>query len=201
MRYAFFALVGFASAQLTNFMAPQTLVTKEADLPYSPDMSCSACMRSGNNYCNLPGPGDKTTCIKGGDIDGLRKLAKAGCYCQNTGMNSAMAVYQFCEDAFDKREEICGKRDHHLDGKEMNMTSLNISVPYGESCFYRVESACGWPIATLNVTYFDLAAALVDMTGEEDKVKFPSPTYPFRSNETITSNTLNSNSGKTEIVF
>ena len=85
----------------------------------------------------------------------------------------------------------CGKRDIKLDGKDNNATTLNISVPYGESCFYTIESACGWPNAVLNVTNFDVAAALVDMTNEEDKVRFPSPSYPFRSNETITSNTLN----------
>ena len=190
MRYALFALVGVASAQLSNFMSPRILASKEADLAFSPNMSCSACIRSGNNYCDQDGK--NTLCVKKGDLDSLRKVAKDGNICVNFNMDSTMTVYQVCEDAYDgDREQYCGKRDIKLDGKDKNITSLNISVPYGESCFYRIESSCGWPNATLNVTNFDVAAALVDMTGEEDKVRFPSPSYPFRSNETITSNTLN----------
>lgn len=50
---------------------------------------------------------------------------------------------------------------------------------------------------------FDIAAAVVDMTpinGEPPAgINFPSPSYPFRSNETITSNTKNRD--KTEIRF
>jgi hypothetical protein len=65
-----------------------------------------------------------------------------------------------------------------------------------------VESACGWPNITLDKNNFDVAAALVDMTEENENVIFPSPSFPFKSNETITSNTLKQDdSGKTSIRF
>ena len=51
------------------------------------------------------------------------------------------------------------------------------------------------------MTNFDIAAAFVDMTEEEEKVDFPSPSYPFKSNETISSNTVSAVEGKTEISF
>jgi hypothetical protein len=51
------------------------------------------------------------------------------------------------------------------------------------------------------MTNFDVAAALVDMTEVEEKVDFPSPSYPFKPNETISSNTVSAVEGKTEISF
>ena len=75
-------------------------------------------------------------------------------------------------------------------------------MPYNESCIYRVESACGWPTITLDKNNFDVAAALVDMTDENENVIFPSPSFPFKPNETITSNSLKlDDSGKTSIRF
>ena len=75
-------------------------------------------------------------------------------------------------------------------------------MPYNESCIYRVESACGWPTITLDKNNFDVAAALVDMTDENKNVIFPSPSFPFKPNETITSNSLKlDDSGKTSIRF
>ena len=65
-----------------------------------------------------------------------------------------------------------------------------------------MESACGWPNITLDKNNFDVAAALVDMTEENENVIFPSPSYPFKPNETISSNSLKlDNSGKTSIRF
>jgi hypothetical protein len=67
---------------------------------------------------------------------------------------------------------------------EKNSTELNISIPYNQSCFYRVETECGWPMLTLNSSGLDIAVAAVDMTGIEKNYEFVSPSYVFRYNET-----------------
>jgi hypothetical protein len=84
---------------------------------------------------------------------------------------------------------MCGKRDIKLD-YIFSSSTLDIHVPYNQSCFYRVETSCGWPGAIMNVSNFDVAAVSVDMSMEEGKLKFPTVSYPFRANETFTSNTL-----------
>ena len=79
-----------------------------------------------------------------------------------------------------------------LGGKgERNSTELNISIPYNKSCFYRVETECGWPMLTLNSSGLDIAAAAVDMTGIDENYTFVYNSYVFRDNETFTTNMVN----------
>ena len=88
---------------------------------------------------------------------------------------------------------MCGNlTEVFLGGKgEKNSTELNISIPYNQSCFYRVETECGWPMLTLNSSGLDIAVAAVDMTGIEKIYEFVSPSYVFRDNETFTTNMVN----------
>ena len=135
----------------------------------------------------------------------MRKITKGGDLCTNFNGDTTMTVYQVCKDfySFAYLDKYCVETNTiELDGLQKNSTSLDIQVPYNESCIYRVESACGWPIITLDKNNFDVAAALVDMTEQNENVIFPSPSFPFKSNETITSNTLKQDaSGNTSIRF
>lgn len=127
-------------------------------------------------------------------------------------------MYQVCKGVYPaapvKEPSYCETTDDIKLNKDTTSKIIKLNIPYNESCFYRVETACGWPTITVDVSAisptkpggrddFDVAAAVVDMTpinGEPPaNVEFPTPTYPFRSNETITSNTRNGE--KTEIRF
>ena len=58
---------------------------------------------------------------------------------------------------------MCNSRDIKLDRNTKNQT-IYIHVPYNQSCFYRVETSCGWPGIFLDNIYLDVAAVAVDMT-------------------------------------
>ena len=133
MRYVLFALAGVASAEFSSFLSPpiSVLTSKNVDLVFDPAMTCSQCVRGGHNFCELPN--DRTLCIKAGDIDGMRKLSKAGELCANFNADSAMTVYQVCKDfySFAYQQVNCvATSTIQLDGKLKNSTTLDIQVPY-----------------------------------------------------------------------
>ena len=125
-------------------------------------------------------------------------------------------MFQVCKDVYpsDKDNNYCVTTNvQKLDKDKQKTDPLELNIPYNESCFYQVESACGWPTIKVDTSevpetapkegYFDVAVALVDMTpinGEPPaNINFPSPSYPFKSNETITRNARKR--GETEIKF
>ena len=105
-----------------------------------------------------------------------------------------LSVYYTCIKRQEKDVKVLGKMcgnlsEIFLGGKaDKNSTELNISIPFNQSCFYRVETECGWPMLSLNTSGLDVAAAAVDMTGIERDYEFVQPSYVFRDNETYTTN-------------
>ena len=220
MMFLIFTLIGLVSAApspLTSIISPSkaVLASQNTNSDFYTGYTCSQCIRGGHNYFEYPGRVQK--CIEKGEKGEaeMRKLAKAGVTSKNLNTDTSLNVYQVCKGVYpsDKDNTYCpGTSDIKLD-KDTKKYELNLRIPYNESCFYRVETACGWPNITVDTTLtstalsgkddFDIAAAVVDMTpinGEPPAgIDFPSPSYPFRSNETIISNTKNR--AKTEIRF
>ena len=126
----------------------------------------------------------------------VRELSKQS-ECNYWTSDLTLTVYNRCserqETGAKALEKMCGNlTEIFLDGKgEKNSTELNISIPYNQSCFYRVETKCGWPMITLNTLGLDIAAAAVDMTGIDLNYTFVKTSYVLRDNETYTTNMVN----------
>ncbi len=85
---------------------------------------------------------------------------------------------------------MCGKKNINLNSKDINQIN-NVTVPYGLSCFYKIETECGYPNITLNHTEYDIAVTMFEMSDVDKNINdYPSISFPLRPNETWSSNLL-----------
>ncbi|TNV76996.1 hypothetical protein FGO68_gene2805 [Halteria grandinella] len=179
------AAVLFTTVSATNpFLLatpPQSLLLQDEgdlNLPFSADLACGACVRSGFSYCAIK-EGDwykraaKDVCCEDDKcvVDMLAKKGKDEMDCATTRefFNETDIYYA---DRFNLLQKFCAKRQNStaccnaknpkdkcelkLRYKEWDNVTIDLqSVAFGGTCTYKVEAKCGYPSLVVNNSNID----------------------------------------------
>lgn len=126
-------------------------------LPYSTDLGCGACIRSGFISCHRSQvTGQRTHCCSDYACAATFVSSNPGSKCSQDFDDRLAMLHTFCK--ISQTIQHCGGRDEfEIKKKEWTNVTMNLTnMTYGDSCSYRVRSKCGYPKIQVNNSNVDM---------------------------------------------